>query len=289
MKDHFEEFASFLRLDKGLSERTVASYVSDLRKMVNEKPVRSFTETDVHALLAGWRAEELRSTSIQRKVASLRAYFTFLQRQEPSLEDPSAKLELKSEPRVLPRTLSFAQIQLLLAQPDTDTPLGLRDRAWMELLYACGLRVSELVSLKPSQLQLESQRVRVLGKGSKERIVPIGTGARSWIERYQKEAYPQLNEGLACEFLFVGPGARALNRQEIWSLLKQYARSAGIKEAVSPHRLRHSFATHLLEGGMNLRSLQALLGHSDISTTQIYTHVETARLVDAHRKFHPRK
>lgn len=278
------EFAAYLRLDKGLSEKTVASYISDLKLI--DKELLSLTETDVENLLTQWKG--LAPSSVQRKVASLRAFFAFHQRNNLTLADPTRKLELKSARRPLPKALKQESIQKILAAPNVETSEGLRDRAWLELLYACGLRVSELVGLKPGNVQIQEARLRVMGKGSKERMIPVGKSALAWLERYLAEAYPKLNAGLASEFLFV-ERARALTRQEIWEKLKSYARAAGVKENVSPHQLRHSFATHLLEGGMNLRSVQTLLGHSDISTTQIYTQVEAARLLDAHRKFHPRK
>lgn len=288
MNPSLGEFAAYLRLDKGLSEKTVASYLSDLNLIGQD--LLLLTEGGVEVLLKKWREEKLAQSSVQRKVASLRGFFAFHQRNNPNLQDPTAKLELKSQRRPLPKSLSHASIQKILIAPDTNFPEGLRDRTWIEVLYACGLRVSELVSLKPGNIQSQAGRLRVMGKGSKERIVPIGKSALQWLERYLLEAYPKLNQGMASEFLFLeASGPRALTRQEIWSLLKQYAVKAGVKEHVSPHQLRHSFATHLLEGGMNLRSVQTLLGHSDISTTQIYTSVESARLVEAHRKFHPRK
>lgn len=284
------EFAAYLRLDKGLSEKTVASYVSDLSLIAEKQELLDLTETKVEKLLQHWREQKLAASSVQRKVASLRAFFAFQQRYNPGLADPTTRLELKAARRPLPKAITAEKIQKILEAPDTDSPEGLRDRTWLELLYACGLRVSELVSLKPTNVQIDSARLRVMGKGSKERMIPVGKSALQWLERYLKEAYPKLNQGLASEFLFIEPkGPRPLNRQEVWALLKAYAKKAGLRENISPHQLRHSFATHLLEGGMNLRSVQTLLGHSDISTTQIYTKVETARLLEAHRKFHPRK
>jgi integrase/recombinase XerD len=288
MNSSLGEFAAYLRLDKGLAEKTVSSYLSDLNLIGQD--LLLLTEGGVEMLLKKWREEKLAQSSVQRKVASLRAFFAFHQRNNPELQDPTVKLELKSQHRPLPKSLSQAIIQKILKAPDIETAEGLRDRTWIEVLYACGLRVSELVSLKPGSIQQQAGRLRVMGKGSKERIVPIGKSALQWLERYYQEAYPKLNQGMACEYLFLeAKGPRPLTRQEIWQLLKHYAKKAGVKERVSPHQLRHSFATHLLEGGMNLRSVQTLLGHSDISTTQIYTQVEAARLVEAHRKFHPRK
>ena len=215
--------------------------------------------------------------------------FRSLRLENPEQKDPTARLELAGQKRRLPKTLGRNVMSRILERPDVATLTGLRDRALLELLYACGLRVSEAAAMKRSQLQLEGRIVRVFGKGSKERLVPMGDSAAAWLARYLAESYPKLNPGFAAEGLFVDERSRSLTRQEIWRLVRDYAKMAGVKNAVSPHMFPHSFATHLLEGGMNLRSVQALLGHSDIATTQAYTHVEEARLVEAHRKFHPRK
>jgi integrase/recombinase XerD len=283
-------FAAYLRLDRGLSERTIASYVGDLELLAREagKPAHDVAEDDLEKALSRWRAEGAGSRTLHRRLSSLRAYVAFLRETNPNHADPTARLELAVEKRRLPKTIAHASIQAILAAPDVATPEGLRDRALLELLYACGLRASEAADLERSGLRLEERILRVFGKGAKERLVPVGDSAAAWLSRYLAESYPKLNPGFACEKLFVA-GGRRLTRQEIWALVKAHARAAGVKENVSPHMFRHSFATHLLEGGMNLRSVQALLGHADISTTQVYTHVEETRLVDAHRKFHPRK
>ncbi len=288
-------FAAFLRLDKGLSERTIESYLSDLSLMEKEtqKAPADWQEIDIVQLISHWRASEMKQSSILRKISSVRTYFLFLQNNLTNPPpDPTAQLEMAPHKRSLPKTISASEIESLFQMVPTDSHLGVRDRALLEILYACGLRVSELTHLQRSDLRLEERKIRVLGKGAKERLVPIGESAARWLERYLQEAYPQLNKGYGRSEIFVEPtenaGARPLTRQEVWGLVKHYAQKAGIPK-ISPHYFRHSFATHLLEGGMNLRSLQILLGHQDISTTQIYTHVEESRLLEAHRKFHPRK
>lgn len=287
-------FAAYLRLDKGLSEKTIASYLSDLRLLstaAGTEPAQ-FTADFVRDSLAAWRNENLRGTSIQRKLSSVRAYFAFVRKHGPATPDPTKDLEVASPKRRLPKTLSATSITALLSSPDVATDEGLRDKAILELLYASGLRASELAGVKRGDLNLDEAWLKVFGKGSKERRVPVGESAMAWIRRYAREAYPRMNLGFACEMLFVGGSPatpRALNRQEVWRIVKGHAVKAGIPGNISPHALRHSFATHLLQGGMNLRSVQTLLGHADISTTEIYTHVEERRLLEAHRKFHPRK
>jgi integrase/recombinase XerD len=287
-------FAAYLRLDRGLSERTIESYRADLLAFSREAGCapESVTEEMLTKAVAGWRAVGISTRTLHRRLSALRTFVAFLREENPGHPDPTARMELAVEKRRLPKTISVPSMQKILEGPDTSTLTGLRDRAILELLYACGLRVSEAAALTRGQLQLQARTVRVLGKGSKERLVPIGESAVAWLERYLAEAYPKLNPGFGEEALFVvglSGSARPLTRQEIWRLVRDCARHAGVREKVSPHMFRHSVATHLLEGGMNLRSVQALLGHSDISTTQIYTHVEEARLVEAHRKFHPRK
>lgn len=291
MQQWENEFAAYLRLDKGLSEQTIGSYLGDLKLLSSRsnKFPAALTEEDVQIALSEWRQLKLKPASIHRKISSLRTYFLFLRQNKPELSDPTARLELKPRQRPLPKTLSRKMAQAILDAPDTDQLEGIRDRALLEMLYACGLRVSELAALKNSDLRLEEQQIRVRGKGGRERIVPIGGSAIQWLQRYLAEAYPKLNLGFVVDQVFVARGGRPLTRQEIWRLVKEYGLKAGAGDAISPHYFRHSFATHLLEGGMNLRSVQTLLGHQDISTTQIYTHVEESRLVEGHKKFHPRK
>jgi integrase/recombinase XerD len=294
MPDTLPAFAAYLRLDRGLSERSITSYVGDLSLLAESlnKRLAEITESDVAEALADWRSSGVTNRTMHRRLSSLRAYFAFLRETEPNHQDPTGKIELGADKPRLPRTLSIKSVLAILAAPDCSTPEGLRDRALLEILYASGLRVSEAVGLKRADLHLELKWVKVLGKGSKERLVPVGESAIQWLERYLEHSYSQLNPGFECDHLFLaleGRHPRPLTRQEIWKLVKFYAIKANVSEKVSPHMFRHSFASHLLAGGMNLRSVQALLGHADISTTQIYTHVEDHRLIEAHRKFHPRK
>lgn len=287
-------FAAYLRLDRGLSERTIESYLGDLQLLEKgaQKNLSALEERDLELELSNWRAAGTSTRTIQRRLSALRAYVEFLRTTQPDHLDPTARFEIKSEKRRLPKTISPKSLQAILEAPKTDSPEGLRDRALLELLYACGLRASEAASLERAQLKLHEKLLRAFGKGGKERLIPIGESAAAWLSRYLAEAYPKMNPGFECERLFVKReknSTHPLTRQEIWALVKAHAQAAGVPENISPHMFRHSFATHLLEGGMNLRSVQQLLGHADISTTEVYTHVEEARLLEAHRKFHPRK
>lgn len=286
-----EAFAAYLRLDKGLSEKTISSYLSDLKIIQAELkiPLQEVSEMQLQESFAAWKKAALANSSLHRRASSLHLFFSFLKSSNPNQLDPTLKLELPKVRRALPKTMNKQELEKLLEAPDLSTLEGRRDRTLLELLYATGLRVSELAQLKKSEIRISEQRLRVMGKGNKERVLPFGKNAEAWLKNYFEEVYPKLNPGFASEYFFVtGKNPRALTRQEIWQLIQVHAKKAGIKK-ISPHYLRHSFATHLLEGGMNLRSVQTLLGHADISTTQIYTHVEEKRLLEAHKKFHPRK
>jgi integrase/recombinase XerD len=286
-----DAFAAYLRLDKGLSPQSISSYCSDLESLSTtlKKDLVRVNNADVATYFHALQDSQLELSSLHRKLSALRAYYSYLAREGLATQDPSANIELPKKKRSLPKLLSREQINALLTAPDTNTPIGIRDRALLELMYASGLRVSEAAHLPRTQLRLEEKTLRVLGKGGKERLLPFGESAAAWLTLYVRDIYPKLNPGFANSALFVGAEGSALTRQLVWKWIKQYALKAGIAARVTPHLLRHSFATHLLEGGMNLRAVQSLLGHSDISTTQIYTHVEERRLLEAHRKFHPRK
>lgn len=287
-----EDFQSYLRLDKGLSESTIEAYVSDLSLIEKESGVQPpfLRESQIFEALERWHDAGTSPASIRRKISSVRAFFFFLQLKDPKIVDPTAKLDLAKKSRSLPKTLTKDQIEALFASPKIDTNEGILDRTLLEVFYASGMRVSELASAKRKDLKLEEGLLLVQGKGSKQRMVPLSPRACEWLKKYLSEVYPTENLGFACEELFVVGGEKAhpLSRQEIWKKIKIHATKAGIPKA-SPHSLRHSFASHLLSGGMNLRSVQMLLGHQDISTTQIYTHVEEKRLIEGHKKFHPRK
>jgi integrase/recombinase XerD len=290
-----DRFADGLWLSDGLARNTLDSYRRDVRQFAswlgdaNGKALLDAAAADLHGHLAwqvGTKRAKPRSTG--RLVSSLKRFFQFALREGLRADDPSADLESPKLPRSLPKSLSEAEVESLLEAPDVDTAHGLRDRAMLETLYASGLRVSELVGLKTMQVSLDMNVVRVLGKGSKERLTPLGEEAADWITRYQREARPQLLGARKSEALFVTARGGSMTRQAFWGLVKRHARVAGIAKPLSPHTLRHAFATHLINHGADLRVVQMLLGHADISTTQIYTHVARERLKALHRKHHPR-
>jgi integrase/recombinase XerD len=221
-------------------------------------------------------------------LSSLKRFYRYLYREGRIENDPSLQIDAPKLPRSLPGALTEEDVQALIAAPDVLTPRGLRDRAMLEILYASGLRVSELISLNFSQLNRDAGVLRVLGKGAKERLVPVGEEALDWIGRYLEDGRSMLLAGRTCDALFVTARGQGMTRQAFWNLIKRYAASSGIRKKVSPHTLRHAFATHLLNHGADLRVVQMLLGHSDISTTQIYTHVARERLKELHAKHHPR-
>jgi integrase/recombinase XerD len=219
----------------------------------------------------------------------VRGFHRFLAGEEDAVDDPTQNMESLKRGKSLPAVLSVDEVDQLLRQPDTTKPLGIRDRAILETLYATGMRVSELVNLNQANLMFDDELVLVFGKGSKERLVPIGTSARTWISHYQKTSRPvYARRGKSVDALFLNARGTKMTRQAIWNIIRTCARNAGVKKEVHPHTLRHSFATHLLEGGADLRSVQEMLGHADISTTQIYTHIDREYLKDVHRTFHPR-
>ncbi len=286
-------FADTLWLEAGLSKNTLSSYRADLAQFsvwldTRKKTLEGVEPVDIHDYLRDF-SRRAKSTSQRRLIASLRRFYRHLLAIGAIQADPTLNIEPPPRPDRFPKTLSEAQVEALLAAPDVDTPLGLRDRAMLETLYATGLRVSELTALKLFEVGLNEGVVRVFGKGSKERLVPLGQVALEWIERYLKEARPQLLAGRNCDAVFVTRRAAGLSRQMFWHLIKRHAAQAGIDPArISPHTLRHAFATHLINHGADLRVVQLLLGHADISTTQVYTHVARERLKQLHARHHPR-
>jgi len=290
-----DRFCDGLWLADGLARNTLASYRRDLAAFaawLEEARGRALLEAapdDLHRHLA-WCVESRRASprSTGRLVSSLRRFYAFATREGLRPDDPAAHLESPKLPRSLPKSLSEAEVEALLAAPDVSTPAGIRDRAMLETLYASGLRVSELVGLKPAQVSLDMGVVRVMGKGSKERLTPLGEEAVEWIQRYIRQGRPALLAGRKSDALFVTARDGAMSRQAFWGLVKRHAAAAGIGRAISPHTLRHAFATHLINHGADLRVVQLLLGHADISTTQIYTHVARERLKALHAKHHPR-
>jgi len=293
-----DEFCDAVWLEDGLSKNTLESYRRDLRLFAEwlEKQGRGSlleaTEADLSGYFA-WRysrgrKQRIRSSTQARLHSSLKRFYRFLVRGRRVEIDPTLKLDPPKKPSRFPRTLSEADVEALLAQPDPDAPLGLRDRAMLEVLYASGLRVSELTRLKLAEVSTDMGVVRIFGKGSKERMVPLGEEALAWLSRYSKEARPALLKKRPSEFVFVTGRGGPMTRQAFWQLLKRRAASAIPGKSLSPHTLRHAFATHLLNHGADLRVVQLLLGHADISTTQIYTHVARERLKALHQKHHPR-
>lgn len=286
-----ERFLDALLLERGLSERTIQAYGGDIRRLcraLEEKgrdPLRA-SQDQVATHLRRLRRQGLAPRSIARSLVSIRAFYHHLVESGDRPDNPAVNLSPPRLWRKLPRVLSEADVETLLSTPDLEESLGLRDKAMLELLYATGLRVSELVGLQLSQLRLDFGFIVVLGKGGKERVVPVGEQAEAWLTRYLREARPQLLTGRH-EIVFVNQRGAPLSRQGFWKIIKGYGLRAGVGD-VSPHVLRHSFATHLLEHGADLRAVQMMLGHSDISTTQIYTHIHAQRLRSLYDEFHPR-
>ena len=287
-----DRFLDALWLEDGLARNTLAAYRQDLDGLARWLTPHAVTlasagEADLTSYMASQHAVT-RATTANRRLAVLRRFYRWALRERLVPVDPTLRLQGAHRVSRFPRTVSESQVESLLAAPDASNTLGLRDRAMFELLYATGLRVSELVELKLGELSLSEGLVRVVGKGSKERIVPLGEEARTWIERYLKRARPELLAGRVSDAVFVTQRSGAMTRQMFWILVKRYALRAGIQVPLSPHGLRHAFATHLLNHGADLRVVQLLLGHADISTTQIYTHVARARLKTLHAEHHPR-
>ena len=289
-----DRFLDALWMERGLSRNTLAAYRRDLtgfgRWLAEHRqcPMLAAQRSDLLAYMADRVADEAKPRTTARLLSSLRRFYQQAVREGDLQEDPSDRIEAPRVGRSLPTSLTEDDVESLINAPDVDTVIGLRDRAMLELLYATGLRVSELVDLRVLQINLRQGVVRTLGKGSKERLVPMGEVAAEWLERYQQTARPELMKGRECEQLFVTQRGAGMTRQAFWYLIKKHAQGAGIVKSLSPHTLRHSFATHLLNHGADLRVVQMLLGHSDLSTTQIYTHVARERLKGLHAQHHPR-
>ena len=290
-----DEFCDSLWLEDGLARNTLESYRSDLLKFaqwLRQRSLKSLLETrqqDVEGYLAHQvLVAKARARTTSRALSSLKRFFRFEMRQGKIPADPTLRIDSPKLPRGLPKSLTEDDVESLLNAPRTENRLGLRDKTMLETLYASGLRVSELVGLTIPQVSLDMGVVRVMGKGSKERLVPLGEEALDWIHRYLREARPDLLNGKASDALFVTARGQPMTRQGFWHLLRRYCAQAGLATSISPHTLRHAFATHMLNHGADLRVVQMLLGHADISTTQIYTHVARERLKQLHAKHHPR-
>jgi integrase/recombinase XerD len=289
--DLLKSFLNYLAVEKGLSRNTLESYERDLRKyfsFLDDKEPGEITQQDVLGFLSMLSREGMAAPSQARSLSAVRGFHRYLLTDGLSSSDPTANIDTPHGWTRLPKTLSSGEVESLLSQPDLADPLGIRDKAMLEVLYAAGLRVSELVGLRLQDINLERGYVVVVGKGSKERAVPLGEVAAVRVREYLDRARPLLIKEAGSDSVFISLRKRQITRQMFWERIKHYVRKAGITRNVSPHTLRHSFATHLLDNGADLRSVQAMLGHSDISTTQIYTHVSRERLKKTHEKYHPR-
>ena len=294
MEQLLDQFLHYLIVEKGLSKNTIEAYSLGLTRFLDYlrgrgiKELRDIGKFDVKGFLLSLKRKNLATKSIGRDLSAIRTFFRFLI-QEGILEtNPIEDLESPKVAKRLPEVLSLKEIEQILEQPNLQTPLGVRDRAMLEILYATGMRVSELTHLPTHQVNLEGGYVLLYGKGSKERIVPLGSEAMKWVDLYLRTARGILAKRKESPSLFINRSGRGMSRQGFWKNLKGYARRAGLRKRITPHLLRHSFASHLLERGADLRSVQMMLGHVDISTTQIYTHVTGERLKKVHKQYHPR-
>lgn len=287
------EFLDSLWLEKGLSRHSRESYGRDLQQFAEwleseSKQLLTIESPDIQTYLAKRLQQKISSRSTARFLSCLRGFYRYCLRENLLKQNPVALIENPKLPAALPKTLTETDVENLLAAPDIEDPIGMRDKTMLELLYACGLRVTELVELTVPQINLRQNVIRVMGKGSKERLIPMGEEAANWLERYMREARPILLNNRPNEILFPSNRAQAMTRQTFWHRIKHWAEVAAIQKPLSPHTLRHAFATHLLNHGADLRVVQILLGHSDLSTTQIYTHVARARMKEQHSAHHPR-
>ncbi|MGD9133611.1 MAG: site-specific tyrosine recombinase XerD [Desulfobacterales bacterium] len=292
--DLIDQFLNYLLVEKGLAKKTLEAYSRDIiryRHFLAENKSTAFSEEDTPLILKHLillRKAGLTPRSRARHLVAIRGLYRFLVQEKILRNDPARLIDLPKSGLKLPHVLSKEEIELLLEAPDTDKPIGVRDAAMLELLYAAGLRVSELINLKLQDINLEAGFVRIFGKGSRERIVPIGVHAREKVNTYLKTVKSRRLKKTTSPYLFIARGDKPMTRQGFWKLLRRYAMRAGLKTKITPHSFRHSFASHLLEGGADLRAVQIMLGHVDISTTQIYTHVTRDHLKKLHQKFHPR-
>ncbi len=289
-----DRFLNYLVVEKGLSANTIEAYSHGLNRFLNrlrEKGIEEagrISKLDIREFLVFLKKKGLSSRTVARNLVSIRTFLRFLTEEGLLRVNPAEEIDSPKLAKTLPEILSLEEVEDLLEQPDSHTTRGIRDRSMLEMIYATGMRVSELVRLQINHVRLEAGYVLLFGKGSKERIVPIGIEAVTWIERYMKGSRESLLKKRESPYLYVNRSGRPMSRQQFWKIIKAYGRKAGIRKRISPHLLRHSFASHLLEKGADLRSVQLMLGHSDISTTQIYTHVTGERLKKIHQRYHPR-
>lgn len=288
------DYLHYLKVERGLSENTIASYGIDLKlflEYLRENEIPSFKQVNKEVIVNYMQAEKNNNkanSSILRSVSSLRKFFQYLAQEKIIEKDPMLLIDTPKKKQYLPQVLTKEEVEKLLHSPNTGQVLGLRDRAMLELMYATGLRISEIINLKLEDLHLTMGTLQTLGKGHKERIVPVGDEAIKWVNRYLEEARPKLLKQKRSNYLFLNFHGNNLTRQGVWKNLKAEVRKAGIQKNITPHTLRHSFATHILENGADLRIVQELLGHADISTTQIYTHLSNKQLADIYNRAHPR-
>ncbi|PKM80114.1 MAG: site-specific tyrosine recombinase XerD [Firmicutes bacterium HGW-Firmicutes-14] len=294
MKSLVKEFINYLAVERGLADNTLDSYNRDLKQFLGflEKEkvedVQKATRNIIMSYLLFLQKRGRATATVSRHLAALKSFYHFLLRERYIEKDPTLNLESPKLEKKLPRVLTINEVEMLLNQPKGSDPAGLRDKAMLELLYATGIRVSELISLDVSHINLEMGYIRCFGKGAKERIVPVGSYARKCVSEYLQRGRVKLIKNKSEQALFVNQHGKRLTRQGFWKIIKKYAIKAGISKEITPHTLRHSFATHLLENGADLRSVQEMLGHADITTTQIYTHLTKGRLKEVYAKSHPR-
>jgi integrase/recombinase XerD len=289
--DLIDQFLDAVWVEQGLSKNTLSAYSSDLRifaKWLSDKSMLDVDKGDLSRFLAARYAAGIGNRSTARILSSLRRFYGYYIRENSLIIDPTLLIESPHIGRPLPVTLSELDVELLLNAPEVTNTNGFRDKTMLEVLYATGLRVSELVGLKFEKISFRQGVVRIIGKGNKERLVPVGEEAMSWLEAYMVQARKKLLGERQCDYLFVTNRGDGMTRQAFWHIIKRHAKKAGISKELSPHTLRHAFATHLLNHGADLRVVQLLLGHADLSTTQIYTHIARERLKELHSKFHPR-
>ncbi|MGA2774605.1 MAG: site-specific tyrosine recombinase XerD [Candidatus Omnitrophota bacterium] len=294
MRELIDAFLNYLSVERGLANNTIISYRKDLNFYMDFlsvnyiKALSGIKRDDVTNFMFSQKAKGIAENSIARRLAAIRMFHRFLTRERISNSDPTAMVDSPKLWKKVPDALSLAEVEALIAQPNIRNRQGLRDRAILETLYATGMRVSEAVNLKFDDVNLDIGFLRCTGKGNKERVVPIGSKAINSIKRYLQDSRTHFLKNQKSEFLFLNRFGKKISRQSLWKILKRYAKEAKINKPIRPHILRHSFATHLLERGADLRSVQEMLGHSNISTTQIYTHIDKNRLKTIHKQFHPR-
>lgn len=294
MREFIETFLNYLSVERGLSQNTIVSYRKDLKvytdflKSLHIDALSQTTKNDITNFMLYQRDKGLAANSIARSLAAIKVFHRFLTRERILRTDPTSIIDSPKLYKKIPDTLSLNEVEALLNQPNIRDKLGMRDKAILEVLYATGMRVSEAVNLKKDNVNLDIGFLRCIGKGNKERVIPMGKKAINSLNRYLNISRPHLLKKKESEFLFLNRFGKKISRQSLWKIIKRYARVARIKKHIMPHTLRHSFATHLLERGADLRSVQEMLGHSNISTTQIYTHINKERLKAIHKMFHPR-